>query len=131
MIAPRAVAVHRFLDSLKISRGVHNPDLAADFCTLRFIYNRYGHIGGFNKPENKICSKGNRLKWEEHRCFAFMVAFLGLLVFPRKDGNIDIRVSGIVSTLLTQSNSTLAPMIMSEIFRALTACKAGGDFFEG
>ncbi|XP_019241565.1 PREDICTED: uncharacterized protein LOC109221545 [Nicotiana attenuata] len=131
LIAPRVVAAHKFLDLLKISRGVQYPDLAAGFSSPQFIYQRYGHIGGFNNPESKICSKGNRIKWEEHRCFAFMVVFLGILVFPRKDGNIDIRIDGVVSTLLTQAKSTLAPMIMSEIFQALTACKAGGDFFEG
>jgi len=60
-----------------------------------------------------------------------MITFLGLLVFPRKDGNIDIKIVGVVSTLLTQDDSTLAPMIVSDIFRALMACKAGGNFFEG
>ncbi|XP_070019475.1 uncharacterized protein [Nicotiana sylvestris] len=95
------------------------------------IYQRYGHIGGFNNPESKICNKENRLKWEEHKCFAFTVVFLGLLVFPRKDGNIDVRIAGVVNTYLTQAKSTLAPMIVSEIFRALTTCKAGENFFEG
>nr|XP_016457261.1 PREDICTED: uncharacterized protein LOC107781129 [Nicotiana tabacum] len=59
-----------------------------------------------------------------------MVVFLGLLVFPRKDGNIDIRIAGVVSTLLTQAKSTLAPIIVSKISRALTACKVEGDSFE-
>ncbi|XP_070008308.1 uncharacterized protein [Nicotiana sylvestris] len=102
LIAPRVIAAHTFLDFLKISRG----------------------------SITQIC-KGNFLKWEEHRCFAFMVVFLGLLVFPRKDGNIDTWIAGVVSTLLTQAKSTLAPTIVSEIFRAITACKARGDFFEG
>lgn len=66
-----------------------------------------------------------------HRCFAFMVAFLGLLVFPREDGHIDLRVAGIVNTLTTQARSTLEPMIISDIFRALTLCKARVRFFEG
>jgi len=131
LVAPRVVTVHRFLDSLKIPRTVHNPDLAAGFCTPCFIYDRYGHEGGFNNPINKLCSKGVRQKWDEHRRVAFMIMFLGLLVFPRKDGNIDLKISGVVSTLLTQSVSTLAPMVVSDIFRALTACKAGGNFFEG
>ncbi|XP_070011988.1 uncharacterized protein [Nicotiana sylvestris] len=131
LVTPRAVTLHKFLDLLKISRGVQYPDLAAGFSTPQFIYQRYGHIGGFNNPESKIRSKGNQLKWEKHRCFAFLVVFLGLLVFPRKNGNIDVRIAGVVNTLLTQDKSTLAPMIVSEIFRALTSCKAGGNFFEG
>ncbi|XP_075084652.1 uncharacterized protein LOC107777302 [Nicotiana tabacum] len=131
LIAPRAITVHRFLDSLKIPRTVHNTDLAKVFCTLSFKYDRYDHMGGFNKTDIKLCSKNNRQKWDEHRRVAFMITFLGLLVFPRKDNNIDIKVVGVASTFLTQDKSTLAPMIMSDIFRALTACKAGGNFFEG
>ncbi|XP_075093114.1 uncharacterized protein LOC142172928 isoform X1 [Nicotiana tabacum] len=131
LIAPRAVTIHRFLDSLKIPRTFHHPDFAKGFCSLRLIYARYGHVGGFNKPDFKLCSRDNRQKWDEHRLVAFMIAFLGLIVFPRKDGNIDLKVAGVVSTLLTQDKSTLAPMIMADIFRALTACRAGGNFFEG
>ncbi|XP_019241362.1 PREDICTED: uncharacterized protein LOC109221342 [Nicotiana attenuata] len=114
LIAPRAVNSHKFMDLLKISKSL-----------------RYGHVGGFNNPESGVCSKGNRAKWDEHRRFAFMVAFLGLVMFPRKDGNIDLRVAGVVKVLITNAKSTLAPMIVSEIYRALTSCKVGADFFEG
>jgi len=131
LIAPRAITIHRFLDSLKIPRTVHHPDFAKGFCSFRFMYDRYGHVGGFNNPDFKLCSRNSRQKWEEHRRVAFMIAFLGLVIFPRKDGNIDLKVAGVVSTLQTMGKSTLAPMIVADIFRALTACKAGGKFFEG
>lgn len=67
MVAPRAVIAHRFLDLLKIPRTVHNPDLAKGYCTPHFIYNRFGHIGGFNNLGNKLCSKSNHQKWDEHK----------------------------------------------------------------
>nr|XP_033510973.1 uncharacterized protein LOC117275762 [Nicotiana tomentosiformis] len=60
-----------------------------------------------------------------------MVAFLGLLVFPREDGHIDLQVAGVVHVLTTQAESTLSHMIVSDIFRALTFCKAEDRFFDG
>lgn len=131
LIAPRTVTIHKFLDTVKIRRVIHNPELSKGFCSFAFLYDRYGHFGGFNNPEGKICSGENQLKWGGYRCIAFMVAFLGLLIFPRKDAKINIQVTGVVSTLLKQNNSTLAPMIIANIFRALTVCKIGGGFFEG
>ena len=131
LIAPRAVNSHKFMDLLKISKGVPYSKLDMSFSTLQFIYQRYGHIGGFDDLESGVCSRGNRTKWDEHRRFAFMVAFLGIVVFPRKDRNIDLKVAGVVKVLITNNKSTLVPMIVSEIYRALTACKAGANFFEG
>ncbi|XP_075097487.1 uncharacterized protein LOC142174934 [Nicotiana tabacum] len=131
LIAPRAVNSHKFMDLLKINKGIPYSELEGGFSTRHFIYQKYGHVGGFNDPENGVCSKGNRTKWDEHRRFAFMVAFLGLVVFPQKDGNIDLRVAVVVKVLVINAKSTLAPMIVSEIYRAVTACKAGADFFEG
>ena len=60
-----------------------------------------------------------------------MLALLGLVVFPRKDGNIDMQVAGFVNVLITNAKSTLTPMIVSEIYRDLMACKDGVDFFKG
>ncbi|XP_070011435.1 uncharacterized protein [Nicotiana sylvestris] len=40
---------------------------------------RYGHVGGFNNPIDKLCNKGRRQKWDDHRRVAFMITFLGLL----------------------------------------------------
>ncbi|XP_070048922.1 uncharacterized protein [Nicotiana tomentosiformis] len=131
LVSPRTVTPHKFLDLLKISRQIKTGSLARGISTFHFLYQRYGHLGGFEDPENGLCGKENRSKWETHRCFAFMVAFLGLLVFLREDGHIDLRIAGVVHVLTTQAKSTLAPMIVSDIFRALTFCKAGASFFEG
>ena len=61
-IAPRAVNSHKFMDLLKISKRVPYSELDGGFSTLHFIYQRYGHVGGFNDPESEVCSKGNRTK---------------------------------------------------------------------
>ena len=60
-----------------------------------------------------------------------MGAFLGATVFPRKDKKIDIRLSGIVTVMIRKRNSTIFPMMWADIYRALTKCREGGDFFEG
>lgn len=87
------------------------------------------HQGAFENPESGLYGKSNQSKWEVHRCFAFMVAFLGIVLFPREDGHIDLRLDRIAHVLTTQAKSTHAPMIVTDIFRALTFCKAGTKFF--
>ena len=60
LIAPRAVNSHKFMDLLKISKGVPYAELDRGFSTLQFIYQRYGHIGGFDDLESGVCSRGIR-----------------------------------------------------------------------
>lgn len=63
--------------------------------------------------------------------FAFIVAFLGTLVFSMEDWNIDMCLVGVVHVLTTQDKSTLIPMIILDIFRALASCKSRAKSFEG
>lgn len=60
-----------------------------------------------------------------------MVAFLGIMVFPNKERTIDIRIARVVQVLTTKEHHTPAPIILSDIYRALTLCKSGAKFFEG
>ena len=58
-----------------------------------------------------------------------MVAFLGAMVFPRKDKKIDIRLLGIVTVMIKKRKSTRLPMMLDDVYRVLTKCREGGDFF--
>lgn len=61
-----------------------------------------------------------------------MVAFLGRIIFPEREGRIDIRLAGVVEALTSKGdNYTLVPMILSSIFLALTRCKLGARNFDG
>ena len=60
-----------------------------------------------------------------------MVAFLGAMIFPMKDKKFDIRLSGIVTVMIKKRKSTILPMMLAGIHRALTKCRDGGYFFEG
>ncbi|XP_075075908.1 uncharacterized protein LOC142162835 [Nicotiana tabacum] len=53
------------------------------------------------------------------------------MVFPNKERTIDIRIARVVQVLTTKEHHTLAPIILSDIYRALTLCKSGAKFFEG
>lgn len=74
------------------------------------------------KYHGQLSNIGDPEKWRVHRCFAFMVAFFKLIVFPEQDGHIDIRL-GVVRALTTMDNPTLIPMILGDMFCALTQCK--------
>ena len=43
--------------------------------------------------------QGGEEAWKSNGCFAFMVTFLGLIVFPKWDKHIDIRLAGVVKRL--------------------------------
>ncbi|KAH0729597.1 hypothetical protein KY289_000785 [Solanum tuberosum] len=55
----------------------------------------------------------------------------GLIVFPKWDKHIDIRLAGVVNALTTMESPTIIPMILADMFRALTKCKNGETYFEG
>ncbi|XP_070015245.1 uncharacterized protein [Nicotiana sylvestris] len=114
-VSPRTVSPHKFLDMLSISREVQDGNLSEGFCTFQFLYQRYG----------------NKDKWEARGDLAFIVAFLGVIICPRKDGNIELGLMGMVDVMIKKANGTLVPMILAEIYRTLTICREGGRFFQG
>ena len=60
-----------------------------------------------------------------------MVAFLGLIIFSKRYKHIDIHLAGVVKALTTIKNPTIIPMILADMFRALTKCLSGEMYFEG
>ncbi|XP_075093098.1 uncharacterized protein LOC142172922 [Nicotiana tabacum] len=130
-VAPRIVTPHKYLDLLSISRDVRDGNLAKGFCTFYFLYRRYRNPRGFETPDTGLTHAGNQDKWEARRGLAFIVAFLGILVCSRKDGNIEMGLVGIVDFMAKKPNGTIVPLILAEIYRALTRCREGAKFFEG
>ncbi|KAH0636210.1 hypothetical protein KY290_036644 [Solanum tuberosum] len=99
--------------------------------SLEFLYSRYGKKEEFSDYGKQLKNGQHLPTWEKHRQEAFMVTFLGTMVFPRRDKNISIRLSGIVVVMMKKKKSTILPMMLADIYRALTKCKEGEDFFEG
>lgn len=63
--------------------------------------------------------------------FASMVAFWGAMIFSKEDKNIDLQLARVASIIKTNANSTIVPMILLDIYRALMSWKAGEKCFEG
>ncbi|KAK4379959.1 hypothetical protein RND71_001821 [Anisodus tanguticus] len=73
--------------------------------------------------------------WRVSRPIAFVVAVLGILVFPLEHGKISTCICSVAQAIfegVDGTQLTLAPMILAEIFQALGKCKIGEtNFFEG
>uniref|UniRef100_A0A1U7XAV8 Uncharacterized protein LOC104232159 n=1 Tax=Nicotiana sylvestris TaxID=4096 RepID=A0A1U7XAV8_NICSY len=131
LIFPRALSVHKFFDLLNISKQTNKERVSNGCCAFHFLYLRFGHSSGFETHEKGLSNKQNKGLWKIHRWFAFIMAFLGIMVFPNEKGTVDIRMARIAQILTTKEDHTLAPLVLADIYRALTVCKAGAQFFEG
>lgn len=98
---------------------------------MDFLYIRYDQKDGFKNYLNQLSNQGGEEAWKTNGCFAFMVAFLGLIAFPKRDIHIDNRLAGVVKALTTIKSPTIIPTILADMFRALTKCLSGEIYFEG
>ena len=60
-----------------------------------------------------------------------MVVFLGLIIFPKRDKHIGIRLAGVMKTLTTMESPTIIPMNLAYMFRAFTKSLSWEMYFEG
>ena len=118
-IISKHVDAKKFLELLKINQ-IEKESLKNGWVSLDFLYQRYGQRDGFKNYRNQLSNQGGEEAWMENICFAFMVSFLGLIIFPKRDKHIDNRLAGVVKALTTMESPTIIPMIMADMFRALT-----------
>ncbi|KAK4733627.1 hypothetical protein R3W88_007888 [Solanum pinnatisectum] len=126
----RGISINKFFQHLNICK-VREESLDKGWISLQYWYDRYGREDKFKKFRRTLNSKGSFETWKEDRCFAFMVAFLRTMISPRRGGKINIRLAGVVNVLIEKNNYTIVPMILADIYRALTVCQKGKRFFEG
>ncbi|KAG5630240.1 hypothetical protein H5410_001957 [Solanum commersonii] len=129
-IIPKNVDAKKFLDFLKINQ-IEKESLKNGWVSLDFLYERYGKKDGFKNYQNQLNNQGGIEAWKVNRCFVFMVAILGLIVFPKRDKHFDIRLAGVVKALTTMESPTIIPMILADMFCSLTNCKKEETYFEG
>lgn len=53
------------------------------------------------------------------------------MIFPRRGRKINIRLAGVVNILIEKKDHTIVPMILADIYHALSICQKGKGFFEG
>ncbi|KAK4714818.1 hypothetical protein R3W88_020725 [Solanum pinnatisectum] len=105
--------------------------------SFRDLYVRFGHASFYvnYNQEFKVTFK----EWDEIRPLAFTIALLGTMVFPQGLSlSINTRVVMLAHTLfhghLNQGQVKyypIAPVILSDMYRALGRCKEGHRYFQG
>lgn len=131
LIFPRAPSVHKFFDLLNISKQIKKAHVSKGCCSFHFLYFRFEHSAGFKTHEKRLSNKQDKGIWQIHRRFAFIVAFLGIMVFPNEKGTMDTRTVRFAQIFTTREDHTLVLLILADIYWALTICKARDPFFEG
>nr|XP_009797336.1 PREDICTED: uncharacterized protein LOC104243782 [Nicotiana sylvestris] len=130
LLSPRDITATKFLEQMWISH-IEIAHVAQGQVHLDFLYDKYGHERGFSKYGKKLINKQNQHIWRGHGRKAFIVAFLGCMVFPREDRKINIRLSRIVTAMMKRNDSYILPMVLADTFRVLTRCWEGKGFFAG
>lgn len=96
-----------------------------------YLVDRFGHNQGREKYE---VESPDPKSWESKRIFAFIVYFLGMVVFPNgAEEVIYSRLIAVVDALCNGINKgpcTIVPIIVADIYRALGFCKNGAKYFE-
>ncbi|KAH0635947.1 hypothetical protein KY289_035862 [Solanum tuberosum] len=129
-IIPKNVDAKKFLDLSKINQ-IEKDSLINGWVSLDFLYERYRQKDGFKNYQNQLSNQGGVEAWKANGSFAFMVTFLGIIVYPKRDKHIDIRLAEVVKMLTTMESPTIIPMILTNMFCALTKCINGEMYFEG
>lgn len=81
---PKRINGRRFLELLHINENDIGGCLDNGWVPLEFLYKRYRKSDGFEVYGKKLHNNGCRLTWEAHSYDAFVVAFLVIMVFPKK-----------------------------------------------
>ncbi|KAK4726962.1 hypothetical protein R3W88_031879 [Solanum pinnatisectum] len=82
LVAPRGISINKFFQYLNICK-FKEESLDIGWISLQFLYYRYGKEDEFEKFGRQLSNKGNFETWKEHRCFAFMVDFMGKMIFSK------------------------------------------------
>ena len=68
----------------------------------------------------------------DNRCICYQGAFLGIMIFLMRRHYVNINILPEVMNVFTDPQRfTLVHMILAEVFRSLSACSRGHDFFGG
>lgn len=116
LIFPRAPSVHKFFDLLNISKQIKKAHVSKGCCSFHFLYFRFEHSAGFKTHEKRLSNKQDKGIWQIHRRFAFIVAFLGIMVFPNEKGTMDTRTVRFAQIFTTREDHTLVLLILADIY---------------
>nr|XP_016490777.1 PREDICTED: uncharacterized protein LOC107810502 [Nicotiana tabacum] len=130
MILPRDHSRTRFLSDLGLKDNKHLKCLEQSWISLDYLFARFGPHDSFDVFWDEFCT--TKAKWQRRRLEAFSLALLGLLIFPLDDRHISTRLHSVVMALFHEKQcKTVVPMILAELYRALSEVRGGVRYFEG
>ncbi|KAH0655304.1 hypothetical protein KY285_030186 [Solanum tuberosum] len=97
---------------------------------LDYLFQRFGRSEGYYEYQREFeCTRG---AWEYMRPRVFVMAFLGVMVFPIRSNSVDINILPMILNIFNDPQRfSLVPMILAEVLRSMTACIRGHNFFGG
>ncbi|KAH0650089.1 hypothetical protein KY290_012558 [Solanum tuberosum] len=129
-VIPSTICTCDFLSllDLHILRSLRYVD--GGHVELDYLFQRFGRSEGYYEYQCEF--ECTREAWEHMRPRVFVMAFLGVMVFPVRSNSIDIDILPMVISIFNDPQIfTLVPMILAEILRSMTACIRGHNFFGG
>ncbi|XP_027102319.2 uncharacterized protein [Coffea arabica] len=117
----------KFLGLKQFSMSQH-PDVRS--CPLEFLYKRFGEKESYDHHHEDFFV--SREQWEEKRVLAFGITLINLLLFPKKHGKVTFSTVNMVQSVflgIRGKTPTLVPVIIADIFAAVTECRKKRGFF--
>ena len=130
MILARNHTGKRFLQFCGLKDYKNLGCLKQSWISFDYLFARFGSSKSFDYFWDEFCT--TKEKWEQRRLEVFCLALLGILVFPLDERRINTHLQSVVMALVKKKEQvTIVPMILIEIYKALTEVKGGIRFFEG
>jgi len=97
---------------------------------LDYLFQRFERLEGYDKYQHEFaCTRG---AWVHLSPRVFVMAFLGIMIFPIRSHSVDINIlSMVISIFNNPQRFSLVPMILTEVLRSMTTYTRGHDFFGG
>jgi len=93
---------------------------------LDYLFKRFGSQESYDRFQQEFFI--SRVNWERLRAIVFVMTFLGIMIFPKKKGCVDINLLPMVIFMFrVPVRVNIVAMILVEIFRSLSL---GYDHFK-
>ncbi|KAG5580224.1 hypothetical protein H5410_050851, partial [Solanum commersonii] len=86
-----------FLQSLGLRVGTCLRRVDEGCVNLDNLFKRFGHRESYDRFQQEFFI--SRVDWERHRAIVFVVALLGIMIFPKKRGCVDINLLSMIWVL--------------------------------
>ncbi|XP_071933794.1 uncharacterized protein [Coffea arabica] len=130
MVYPTNGTREQFCKFLGLGRASMNQHPDAKSCPLEFLYERFGRRDSYDQHRDDFFI--SKEEWEGKRVQVFGLALTSLLLFPQKHGKVTFSTINMMQSVflgIKEKTPTLVPIIIADIFTAVTECQKKRGFF--